>query len=621
MSSSSKPVAGAHKMMRFQPLSRRRLRTAGCFLLLFTLGCSTDTRRGAESSTITFAITDAASDEIASFSIDLKEVELTRENGEIVDLSSTDARVDVASLVDISQVLNVRALAPGLYTEARVTVDYSQAACFLVGASSEASILDGDGLPVAGSVTYPIVLAEPLIVRSNRNHVLELEFDLDRSLEVDIASNVVVLEPALALRLDGADTKTLALAGELRSVNVDGGSFELELQNSMGERIVDVLVVAPNALYQVDGRPSVGGDGLEAISSAGPGLPVQCYGVVQPGQRRIDADLVVAGLGSFHGRLDRIEGHVTGRMGGPGDEATLTVLGRGQSADGATFFADTNFTVLCSFDETVVVMQGDAGLHDTDDITIGQRVAIFGDLDGTTMMDARNELSLVRLLPTRVSGFATESVVGDTLTVDLARVDRRDEGLFLWSEGGTTPPDPDAFTIDVGSSTGGFGIGIGTAIEAVGNLAAIDDGDQDFVASRVSNLDTADSLIVIRDRPGGMEVTLEVELSSASNPCATLVHASRIRFLIDGVPGVGEAARLDRGFAGTSDLPNSIPLTILAICVDDAEGEYLYSLRNRGTGVTRIFGDVALFGNALEIELGRGPSSTISTAWVNTTRS
>ena len=543
---------------------------------------------GSNSSTITFALTDAPSDDIESFVVEIENVILTRAAGATVSVLSTALEIDLVSLTDVSQVLNVLNVPPGLYRDATVTIDFTDASCILVGQTVAATILDGDGNPVTGSITFPIEVAGSFSAVANRHQVVELDFDLDRSLEVDTGANSVILEPTFALRVDRTDPKDLALAGELTSVDVVSNMFEMELQTLQGVRITDVTVTTTGAAFQVDGVAYDDADGIQALEAAGTGTWVQCYGAVHPSLKRIDATYVEAGVGTYNGGSDIVEGYVTGRIGGAGNDATLMVLGYGENAAHTSFFFNTTFTVMTNFADTKVLRRGFSDPHDTDDINIGQRVRIFGALSGT-MMGADTADSVVRLQPTHVLGYATGPPDAGTVTIDLERVGLRTQDQFMWNEGGTTPTDPNAFTIDVGSLADGLGIDSGVAIEARGLFSAYDDDDQDFSATSLTNRDLAPSLMIVRDRLGGMTLTPSID-------------SERIELTLEGSLSLGEVARLDRGFIGSSMLPFDPPPSI----EPPDTGAYFWSIRNRLTGEIQMHLNYADYADALLIELGRG---------------
>ncbi len=550
--------------------------------------CSTSTDRGSDASTLTVALTDAASDEISSFVVDLTSVQLTGEHGAVTTVLASTLRIDMAALTDVSQVINVLGVPPALYGGVTVTLDLTNAVCILVGETVPATILDAAGIALTGPLTIPIEVLSTIPAIAGRHRLIELDFDLDSSMEVDAGANEVRLDPLIAVRLDPPDGKELVLVGELISVDESAAFFEAELQTFSGTRLSTIAAfVNPETVYQVNGVASVGPAGLSALSAAGAGTWLQWNGAIDGEKRRMDVSYVEAGIGTYNGGSAILEGHVVGRIGGAGNDATLTVLGTGENAEHTSFAFNTSFTVTTSFVDTKVLRLGSADGHDTDDLNIGQRVRVFGALTGT-MMDADTASSVVRLQPARVLGFATGQPDAGTLTVDLSHVDLWTADRFTWSEGGPTPPDPEALRVAVGSLADGLGIDAGIAVEARGFFPAVDDAAEDFLAASLANHDLGPSLITVLDRTGGMTLTPEVDETG-------------ITLAITGSPGPGEVARLDKGFVGSTDLPTHPSPTVVP-----AEGAALYCIRDRDDGSTQVHSQYEAFASALLLELGGG---------------
>ena len=149
---------------------------------------------------------------------------------------------------------------------------------------------------------------------------------------------------------------------------------------------------------------------------------------------------------------------------------------------------------------------------------------------------------------------------------------------------------PNALTIDVGSLAGGLGIDTGVAVEARGIFSAYDDDDQDFNANSLTNRDLAPSLMIVRDRLGGMTLTPSID-------------SERIELTLGGQPHGRRSGphrpRLhrERDAALRSAAEHRAPRDM---------GVYFWSIRNRLTGEIQIYLDYGDYADALLIELGRG---------------
>ncbi len=536
---------------------------------------------------LTVAITDAATDELSSFTVDITSIELEAVGGAMVGILAQPVNVDLVTLTDTSQILNVLNVPAGFYTGASITIDFAGAQVFLVGETTAATILDGDGAALNGSVTLPITIGNILQAIIGRNRVLELDFDLNQSVEVDALANAVMIEPAIVMRVDRTDPRELFVGGELLGVDFELGTFDVELQTLAGNPITTVAARhGSGTVYQIDGVPTTGLAGLVALDGM-TGTWVQIYGAIQPALAQIEVDYVEAGVGTFNGGTDIVDGVVVGRTGGAGADATLMVLGHGQDATHTAFQFNTAFTVSTSFANTTVVRRGAAVTTDTDELNIGQRVRMFGALTGTAL-DASTMGSVVRVRQTDVYGFANGAPAAGVLDLDLVRVELRDEAAFTWTEGGTSPADPDALLAAVGGLTTGLDIDTGVAVRMRGFFSAVDDDDEDFVASSVTNLDDGASLLLVRDRAAGFTVT-------------PTFASTGIELAITGVEGANETAILDRGFVGSTPLPTTPnPL------ITPAGPFGLYSLRDRVTGTVQLFLVFEQFTAALDTAVGGG---------------
>jgi hypothetical protein len=545
---------------------------------------------GGSDGTLSVAITDNASDQIDSFVVQVTQVQLHKASGATVNVLSAPSSVDLATLTDTSQILNVGNVPAGTYLSASITLDFTGASCFLPGHATAAAILDSDGAPLTGPVTLPIQLGlHPLALPVNRHKLLEFDFDLDQSVTVDAPGNSVTVEPAFVLRIDPASPKPFVVVGTLASVDAPGDRFVVNVTTLGGAPIGTTTFEADTTtIFQIDGVPGQGATGLAALSAVPIGTSIQALGTVVPTSPHVHALVVEAGTGTYNGGTDIVEGHVVDRVGGAGADAVLTVLGRSSNAAHTVFQFNTSFTVSTSFANTKVVRSLVNQAFDTDDVNVGQRVRIFGALSGTNL-DATAADAVVRLQPTRVLGFAAGAPSAGTLTIDLARVDLRPDTAFTWADGGTTPPDPNAFTIQVGSLGSGLGIVAGTPVEARGFFPAVDDGNDDFVASSLVNRDLVPSLLFVRDRPGGFTVT-------------TTTSATDVQLAIAGVATTGEVAVIDQGFVGIQPLPTSPTPTI----VPSASGPRFYTIRDKGTGGVTLYLDFAAFSGALGSKLGQG---------------
>jgi hypothetical protein len=545
---------------------------------------------GGADPTLTFAITDAASDDVESFTVEVTQIELRKLGGAFVDVLTTPATVDLATLTEASQILSVGNVPPGTYLSANITLDFTNSSCTLVGQATPATILDVEGNPLTGAVVFPIDFGtNRLIAPINRHKLLEFDFDLNQSVTTDLVGNTATVEPAFVMHVDPVAPKPLLAVGTLVGVDTAAGSFDVEVRTLGGTLLATATFRSGSAtLWHIDGVSSTGAPGLTSLDAAPVGTWVQIAATIDPLRPGFDAVYVEAGVGTYNGGTDIVEGHIVDRMGGAGTDPILTVLGHSTDAAHTTIQLNTSFMVTTSFLDTQVLRTAVDQAFDSDDLNVGQRVRIYGSLVGTTM-DATSASSVVRMQPTRVLGFASAAPTGGVLNLDLARIDLRLDTAFNWPAGGTTPPDPDAFDIQVGSLGTDLGIGSGTPVEARGFFAAVDDATEDFVASSLTNRALAPSLMLVRNRPGGMTVT------------ATATPAV-IDVALAGMATVGEFAIIDAGFVGVQTLPTSPTPSI----VPSLTGPRFYVLRDKGTGSVTLYFSFANFSAGVATKIGQG---------------
>lgn len=557
--------------------------------LLLAVGCNNGevVPGGFAPGPVTIAITDAASNDIEVFEVDVTAIQLRRANSSTVSILSAPVRVDLASLTSTSKLLASVRAPFGSYTGATVTMDLSSARCLLVGQIEAATILVADISAPSGTITVPLQLSAPFTVSINAHRLLELDFDLDQSFSVDAGANSVVLEPSFLLRVDPIAPKSIATIATLASVS--SSDFVGEV-HALDGSLVSTVVFTPNAVtvFQIDGVILTGGAGLTALAALPVDTSIQCFGSVTSGGPGIDVSYVEAGSGTYDGGTDIVEGHIVGRTGGVGSDAVFEVLGHSNDAAHTTFVYGTTFLVNTSFANTKVVRRGSAAPFDVDDLNVGQLVRVYGTLSGTTM-SANTATSVIRMQPTRVFGAAAGAPIGTTLTLAITRVGGLADTAFNWSNGGFTPVDPNAFRANIGALGVGQAINSTSSVTVLGYFSEIADAGPDFTANALVNQSTAPALLFVRNDPNVGFTVL------------TTANASQIQLGVVGPPAVGEFALVDRGLLGSIPLPTGPTPTVNHPSVTG-----FYSLRDRTSNTVRIFARFSDFASALQSDIVQG---------------
>jgi hypothetical protein len=556
---------------------------------LFIAGCGGGGGGGGNGAqpSVSFSMTDAASDEVVAFNCDVTAITLIKQNGAHVDLLTDRVRIDFASLRELSQIINTTKLHTGAYTAATITLDFSTANCFLTGQTSPAGIIDIDGNPLTGLMTLPIDLrGEVLHAKTDHHYLMELDFDLNQSLIVDTTANQVAVEPAFLFSTNPSSPKTLYAMAQLVDVSVSKSQFTVTMEALGGAPLSDMICeTGTGTSFQVDGTHDTGTDGLKKLANLPAGTWVQVYGQLNKGVPRLVAKDVEAGLGTFNGGNDLIEGEITDRTGAAGADATFTVMGSSQNAAHTVVQLEQSFTVNTTFANTKVLRRFSGSAFNTDDLNVGQRVIVFGSLSGTTM-DATG--GIIRQIKTDAFGHANGDVQSDTLDMKLERVDMRDQSVFTWADSGSTPVDPDHCKIDVSVIGTLPPLTTGTPVRSRGFFKPVNDSSQDFGAQELQNLTLENALLSIRDRTGGMTV-------------ATTALSASIEFAITGTPITGEQAVLDQGFIGSQTLGLLPPPTVVP---KNKTGHY--SLRDKTLGSIVIFDNFKDFSDELAQQISLG---------------
>ncbi len=459
----------------------------------------------AQQGSVTFAVTDAPSDAIDLFEIDLLSVKLRRLDGAVVEALPNATRIDFADLIALSDLLTTATVPEGAYRRFELILDPASAAVHLDGQASMATLLDADGNAFGGPVTVVVDLPgdRPLVVAAGLPRFVELDFDLDASAVVDAVGNTVRLGPVLYAQAEPSAPKPVRAYGRLGSTDARVGSFTFErlARRDVGRGREHEAFVGDATRYEVDGTTATGDAGFALLARKAEGTRLEIRGVFDPARRRLRATDVHAGRGLFDGTRDMVEGLVVARRGAAGADAALTVLGLGvDRGRGAAF--NRTFTVNASFSNTKVVKFGDGSPHDLDDVNVGQRIVALGTLSLGTLDATSPTDGFVRLIETGISGLATAAPSSGVLPLDLRHVGWRPVGAFNFSVGGSPLAVPATFNVGIGTMTLS-GVSGGSAIVARGFFVPVDASSSgpDFEALSVVDRTATASVAWIRWSP------------------------------------------------------------------------------------------------------------------------
>lgn len=473
---------------------RTALSSSFLFLALIGGACSGGGSESTPMGDVSLVLTDAATDELSLFEVDVQNVVFTKVNGSTVSVLPRRTRVDFLQLQSLNELIASVTLEAGAYRRVTIELDFADADVVIAGATTEAIVLDANGDPITGVVPVTIDFpdgARPA-VRRGRNNLFVFDLQLDQSVVVDQPGNAVTFTPVWTVEVDPQNPKPIATSGVLHSVDLAARTFVVE-RRAPDDTAIDRFTVATGGgtVFQLGGVVQLGDPGLGAlVAHIGQRLFVQ--GVMRTQDRVLTAVAVESGDGVPGNGQDWVFGHVVARSGGAGADATLSVLGRSRDVSSGTRRYNILHTIDVSLADTKVLRRGAGNSLDTDAINVGQLVWVFGDLSATTL-DATAPSGVARLLQTSIFGVAAGSPSGDTLTLDVARFGLRDVTAFDFDVSGSVQADPDAFTVDVdGLST--VGITAGSKLHVKGWIRGVDAAGPDAIAVSIVNRSTADFL-------------------------------------------------------------------------------------------------------------------------------
>jgi hypothetical protein len=409
--------------------------------------------------TLLIGMTDADGD-FLSYSVDVVSLSLERANGTTVQALPTRQRVDFAELVDLTELVTAATVPNGSYVGAAITLDYATAEVSVEvnGNPVPATVVDGNGQPL-GVKTLDIEL-------DNRNHVviapgrpalLQLDFDLAASHEVDISVNpaIAVAEPFVVATVMPVEDKELRVRGPLVSVDTNASSYVIDLRpfNHPSARLGRFTVqTTGTTAFEIDGVEYEGAAGLATLAGKPAGTRTAAFGVLDVSDRSFTASDVLAGDSVPGPRFDVVRGNVIARV---GDVLTVrggTLIRR----DDSVRFVRGDITVLIGPDTLVTRDGGGRNLLRPGAISVGQRIVAFGSVTATPTVDT---LTLdatdgrVRMKLTHLTGSVVSAVPG-LLTLDLFAIDGRRPSAFDFSGTGVSSDmdaDPDAYEVATGA--------------------------------------------------------------------------------------------------------------------------------------------------------------------------
>jgi hypothetical protein len=523
-------------------LNHRHLARACAALALFALAACNGT------AVVTLTST-ASSDNFLTYRVGLSSVQLQKSNngGTAYQVLPSGTTVDLAKLVNLSDVMGSVALPKGTYGSVVITLDYTAAQIVYDDGSVNGVALTplGAGGQAVGQVQLTLDLdpSNNFTVTSKQASWLALDFELAASNIVNLSAKTVTVTPLIVGSAAAIDSKTIRIRGPLSGgVNTENTQFSLGIMpfdfSSSG---AGSLVIAPTDIttYEVNGTPSTGTLGFTQLGALTSGTMVEAFGTFTAtetdttdedtdttGASTVDetdattgtvssstnvsftASQVLAGSSAQGSGFDQVSGIVSARSGNVLTVEDGTLL----SNDGSNSFLSGTATIDISANTAVSTFgQGSPQSNATPQISVGSMIYAFGTAAATSTGNATLDASAgrVRLGTTSAWGLVTQQGTGTTtsngtpstgsLTLNLTQLGGRSVQAFDFTGTGTSVSlDANASeylvstgTLDLTNST------VGVPVEVSGLVTAFGQAPPDFTASALLDPTTINAEMVI----------------------------------------------------------------------------------------------------------------------------
>ena len=293
-----------------------------------------------ECGTVLVAFTDADGD-FLNYTVDVLSLTLETADGRTVQVMPNKTRTNFTDYVDLTELVSAANVPPATYVAGMISLDYDSAEVFVEAdnAAKEAVVTDLEGNRLT-QTDLKIVLSnrDRLTVAKRRAHLLQLDFDLAASHDVDIVPTPALAASAqfIAAEVHPVDEKDIRVRGPLLAVSEDDMSYTIAIR-PFNDRVSDfgrfTVNVTDDTEFEVDGEMWLGSEGLRALNAAGPGTPTIARGTLNVTEREFTADLVLAGSSvPGHGR-DAVVGNIIKRDGNFLTIRGATVIPRALAVD------------------------------------------------------------------------------------------------------------------------------------------------------------------------------------------------------------------------------------------------------------------------------------------------
>jgi hypothetical protein len=485
-------------------------------MLVAINGCKhTDDEPTNGSSELLISLTDAPGG-FSTYTVDVLSLTLTTASGAVVETLPVNTRVDFAQYTDLSEFLTAATVPSARYVRATMQLDYRNAEIWVANSTNSDAIkvvnfTDPDGNVIETiDVTVHLENRNSLLIVPGVPAFLTLDFNLDASNEVvfdAMGDPTLIVQPLLIAETEPERPKIHRVRGPLLEVDATNNRFELVIRPfihhiTQDDRRFGHLPVRVNneTIYDINGQRYQGQAGLNALAALPTFTATVALGDFRFRTHRFEATQVFAGSSVPGGDMDVVSGNVTQRIGN-----TLTVQGATLIRSDGTVLFNNSVQVDVSAD-TGVRKQLSLANHTIDEVSVGQRVTIFGNLlvtipESPPVLDATAADHRVFMNMTVLRGFAVDSM--GPLVANLQTINFRHISLFDFSGTGTdtgNDADPAYYEIDTGALDTS-GIANGSPIAVGGFATPFGQAPLDFEARTVVDLSAIPGVMAVNWDP------------------------------------------------------------------------------------------------------------------------
>ena len=503
-------------------LSGASLMLTGLLLLLTLTGCNslsndnaiTDNSGG--NGQVVVGLTDAKGD-FSSYTVDVTAMTLTKADGAIVNVLPATTRVDFAQYTDMTEFLTAAMVPNGVYVKGTLSLDYSNADIWVENDAGDSvkvgAIQDSDGNPVTTlDVSVQLDGRHRLLIAPGVPSHITFDFNLSASNKAeftDPTSPTLTVEPFLVADAELQTPKLHRLRGPLANVDVANSQFSVILRPfhhvmDNDDRFGSLKVkTTESTQFEINDESYSGSAGLTELDALPKLTAIIVIGDLKLNPRRFEATEVYAGSSVPGGTLDMVQGTVTARSGDVLSVKGATLI-RG---DGSVIFND--LVQVTVSDSTRVKKQFSMQEHAIADISVGQRISVFGTLTDASSANLQLDATagLVRMKMTTLRGTRVDAVStpeNPVFVMDLNSINGRHISLYDFTGTGIDSSN-DADPLNYEITTGALGslpsIVAGAPVNVKGFATAFGSAPADFDAVSVTDLTHVPAIMVMSWNP------------------------------------------------------------------------------------------------------------------------